>query len=60
MKNFTYGLMAAAVVTGVLGLLSKFSMQLIGGVGWRGYLGATCLLLLFSANLALAELLNKK
>ena len=60
MKNLAYILVVGAIITLVLSLLSKFSSQMIGGIGQRGYLGATALLLLFGANIALLELLGKK
>lgn len=60
MRNLTYTLLVMAVITFILSILTKFSISMIAGIGPTGYLTATMVLLLFSANFALLELLKKK
>jgi len=66
MKGLAYTGLIAATITMALSIVTKYLSSMghakgyIAGVGPGGYLNATVVLLLFSANLALIELLNKK
>lgn len=60
MKALTYIILIAAVISFILSVVTKTANLMIGGVGPTGYLNGTMILLLFSANLALLDLLNKK
>jgi len=60
MKSLSYSLVILSAVSLILSLLTKFSTGMIAGVGPTGYLSAAMVLLLFAANFALLELLNKK
>lgn len=65
MKVMSYALIIMSLITLFLSLAVRFNAQtgipfIISGIGGRGYLLATSIMLLYSANLLLLQLINKK
>ncbi|MFA5008232.1 MAG: hypothetical protein WC546_03315 [Candidatus Omnitrophota bacterium] len=63
MKIISYVLTIASLVSLLLAIALRFyepRLWVIMGISMKGYLTATALLLLFSTNIALIELLKKK
>jgi len=61
MKSIVYILIVGASIALFLSVVTKFSSALlIAGIGPTGFLNSAIVLLLFGANFALLELLNKK